>query len=424
MAIVLYSQPDKYQLAYNDNVWAWRVIPTTSTKRFRVIVFTGSLVPIATVVIYPVAAPNQSSTPDRAYIDVSRIVQSAIGHDIEIAPASHDAFYINSQSHFEYSLIIKEEDINPATGAYVTNNQNISITSEKSVWNGVQDLVEWTDFDSSDYLMITGAGTSKFLTDGPTTREIKSDQSAYLYLIASEDNAPAKYEIKAYAEYDAQGTPTATATVTNPYALTHSASFKTRYLRLPIGTYDIPRTDGTRYSAGNPLTILNGAKSYTIRLQSTHANISETITFNIDQDCSKYEGVRLHWLGRLGGFESFNFNLKSIDRTDIKRKSYRQQHHTWTGTDWSYDKMSRGRTEYDTQTTKKIKINTGYLSDSESVWMESLFSSPTIYEERSNELISINIDGRSIIKQTSLNNKLCQYTFDLEYSLLNNRQRG
>tara|TARA_R110001599_G_scaffold110671_4_gene274683 strand:+ start:763 stop:2034 length:1272 start_codon:yes stop_codon:yes gene_type:complete len=423
MAIVLYSQPDKYQLAYNDNVYVWRVIPTTPTMRFRVLVYDSNLNALATLVVYPIAAPNQSSTPDRAYVDVSRIVQSAIGHDIEIAPASHEAYYINSQSHLEYSLIIKEEDIDPITGAYVTS-PNWGLLSEKSVWNGVQDLADWVDFDSSDYLMTTGTGTTKFLTDGPTTREIKSDQSAYLYLIASEDNAPQKYEIKAYDGFDATGTQLAGATVTNPYALTHSASFKTRYLRLPIGTYDIPRTDATRYSAGHPLTILNGAKSYTIRLQSSHANISEVITFNIDQDCSKYEGVRLHWLGRLGGFESFNFNLKNIDRTDIVRKKYRQQHHTWTGTGWIYDKMSRGRTEYDIQTSKKIKVNTGYLSDSESVWMESLFSSPTIYEERSNELIAINIDGRSIIKQTSLNDKLCQYSFNLEYSLLNNRQRG
>ena len=86
--------------------------------------------------------------------------------------------------------------------------------------------------------------------------------------------------------------------------------------------------------------------------------------------------------------------------------------------------MSRGRTQYDTQTNKKVKVNTGYLTDAESVWMESLFSSPTIYEERSNELIAVNIDGSSITKQTSLNNKLCQYSFDLEYSLLNYRQRG
>jgi len=41
-----------------------------------------------------------------------------------------------------------------------------------------------------------------------------------------------------------------------------------------------------------------------------------------------------------------------------------------------------------------------------------------------NELIAVNIDGRSIKKQTSLNDKLMQYTFDLEYSLRNKRQRG
>jgi hypothetical protein len=426
MAVQNIAQPATYQLAYNDNVYVFGTSQPTATKRFRLIVFDSSLNSLATLVVYPVATPGSGTTPNRAYTDVSRIVQSAIGSDITIAPASHNAFYRNPNSHIEYRVVVQEEDINPATGAYQTLS-NWLFYDQRSVWNGVQDLADWIDFNPTDYLMTTGAPTSKFLSDGPSTREIKSEQSAYLYLIASEDNAPTRYQLITYDDYNGTGSVINNTTVSNPYATDLTNSFNFRYLRMPIGTYDISRTDAALFSSGSPATILNGAKSYTIRLQDNIGVgqvISETITFNVDQECSKFDGVRLHWLGRLGGFESFNFNFKSIEREDIKRKDYRQQHHTWTGSAWEYDKMSRGRTQYDTQTNKKVKVNTGYLTDAESVWMESLFSSPTIYEERSNELIAVNIDGSSITKQTSLNNKLCQYSFDLEYSLLNYRQRG
>jgi hypothetical protein len=129
-------------------------------------------------------------------------------------------------------------------------------------------------------------------------------------------------------------------------------------------------------------------------------------------------------MNRLGGFDAFNFDLKSEESTDVKRKQYDQQPHTFTGFGWSYDKADRGRTQYDTQLTKKLKVNTNYLTDLESNWMESLFTSPEVYQELGNELIAVNIDGGSIKKQTSLNEKLMQYSFNLEYSIKNMRQRG
>jgi len=69
-------------------------------------------------------------------------------------------------------------------------------------------------------------------------------------------------------------------------------------------------------------------------------------------------------------------------------------------------------------------VNTDYLTESESTWMNDLFTSPVLYREVNNELIAMNITGNSIQKKTSLNDKLMQYTFELNYSLTNRRQRG
>jgi hypothetical protein len=129
-------------------------------------------------------------------------------------------------------------------------------------------------------------------------------------------------------------------------------------------------------------------------------------------------------MNRMGGFDAFNFDLKSEEKTDVKKKDFYKQHREFTGFGWTYDKMDGGTTRYDTQTTKKLKVNTDYLDDENSAWMEDLFTSPVVYQELNNELIRVSIDGRSIAKKTSLNDKLAQYTFDLEYSLTNYRQRG
>ena len=358
-------------------------------------------------------------------MDVSRILQSKLGHDVSIPEAGHLGFIPNTDSHYEYALLIQEEDVN-SQGVYEVQGSTY-IGSIKSVWNGVQNNIDWLDFTPSDYLMDTGVGTHKWLTDGPTSteyRDINTGQSASLYFIGTEDNAPQGYYLTTYSEYNAQGTQLSNILVSNPYAAAMSAGYTKRFLRVPVGTSDIPLTNPSQYSSGSPTTVLNNVKSYSIKMWDTSFPISEAVTFNIDRNCSKFTPVRLHWMNRLGGFDSFNFDLKSEESTKVDRKQYDQQAHTFTGFGWSYDKADRGRTQYDTQLTKRLKVNTNYLNETESVWMESLFTSPEVYQELGNELIAVSIDGRSIKKQTSLNEKLMQYSFDLEYSIKNMRQRG
>ena len=428
MAIIIQSEPEAYSLAYNDNVWTFDSVPTNSTRRFIVNVMDyATTTLIAKLTVYPTQLYN--GTGEDAFVDVSKIVQSKMPHDLSIPTSTHLGFLPNTESHFEYTLIIQEETLD-ANGEY--EQVFTHFTTPKSVWNGVEDLVDWLDFDLSNYLMTSSIGAQKFLTDGPVDtgfdvryRDIGSDESASLYFIGSEDNAPAWYHLRTYSEHDEGGTLLSSIYVANPYATAMTAGYSKRFTRIPIGTSDIPLINASQFSSGSPSTVLNNVKSYSIELQNSGGlQISNTVIYNIDKNCSKYTPIRLHWMNKLGGFDHFNFELKSEKKTDVDRRSYRQQHRRLTSTGWKYNKTRRGRTEYAIQTTKGITVNTHYLDDFNSKWMESLFTSPVIYQELNGELISINIDGRSIAEKTSLNDKLCQYTFDLEYSLTNNRQRG
>jgi len=429
MAIIAYPPSGSYRLGYNDNVWVIRTTQPTETKRFEVaIADANTFAVLARLRVYPIAHANQTGTPDRAYVDLSRILQSQLGSDVAIPTTNQTAFYTNPKSHFEYVIVVKEEDVDMTTGAYETIPSGWYLSSKgKSVWNGVQNLSDWQDFDPDDYLMTTGAATTKFLTDGPSTREIEANQSAFLYLIATENNAPVHYQLRTYDGYDGTGSVINNTNITNPFATLINGGFTSRYLRMPVGTYDIPLINAAQFSSGSPATILNGAKSYTITLQDNVGFgqvISETVTFNIGKNCTKYNPIRLHWLGRLGGYESFNFTQKSKETTKIDRKQYRQEYHTWEGTGWNYTKASRGLTDYNTETENLITVNTPYLNEAESLWMESLISSPQVFQEVGNELISVNVDERKVERKTSLNDKLMQYTFKLKYSLKNHRQRG
>ena len=418
------QEPTPYSLAYNDNRYVISSTQWTSTLRFRVNILPLDypVAPaIASLVVYPSVGIYQGSPfQNHAWFDVSRIMQSLLSHDVNIPAADHQAFSTNGNSHAEYFLSIQEEDISAVSDRY--EQVGVTIFKPKSVWNGVQALTDWLDFDYNDFIINTASTTKRFLTSAPSTRYVNTGQSAWLHYIVT-DKFAKMYEIKSYSEADAAGTLLATGIVTSPYAT--ASTYDERFWRIPIGPSDITKIDPSLMATSTPTTVLNGAKSYVIRLLNTSlAQVSEAVTFNVDQQCSKYEPVRLHWLNKLGGIDSMNFNLKSIEKTDVKRESYHQQHHTFTGFAYDYTKSSRGQVDYDIKMTETLKVNTDYLTEAESIWMEDLFTSPVVYRELNNELISMNITGKSIQKKTSLNDKLMQYSFDLNYSLTNRRQRG
>ena len=420
------QEPTDYSLAYNDNRYVISSTQYTPTLRFRINILkypyvTGDL-PIATLVVYPSVGIYQGSPfENHAWFDVSRITQSQLTHDVSIPAANHQAFFQNGNSHFEYFMTILEEDIDPATDRYDT--VGLTVFEQKSVWNGVRNLVDWVDFDYNDFIINAPSTNKRFLTDAPSIRNIESAQSAWLYYIVNDKLSANKYLINAYDDVDGTGTLLSSGFVTSPYPTANN--YDAQYWRIAIGPQDIANIDPALMTGSTPSTVLNGAKSYTIMLlNSTNVQESEAVTFNLDQQCSKYEPVRLHWLNRLGGMDSFNFNLKSMNKTDVKRESYHQQHHTFTGFVYDYTKASRGQTDFDVQMTEKLTVNTDYLTESESTWMNDLFTSPVVYREVNNELIAMNITGNSIQKKTSLNDKLMQYTFELNYSLTNRRQRG
>jgi len=413
MGILVHSQPSAYGLAHNDNPYVFRSTNYTTTQRFKVMVLPSTYPTdpaISTARVYPRQGidVNGVVTSDRAYYDPSRILQTQVGSDIAIPAANHAGIFNATNMHTEYGLFLQEEDL--VGGVYV-GGASFSV-NVKSVWNGVRNEIDWLDFDYTDYN--TSVVGKKFLSDAPATRYIDSDQSAFLHFLSV---GAASGKGVAIASYDSDGVQVSTGVIDG------ASMINNEYCYVACGTYDIENSDPSAWTSGNPATILVGAASYTVQLRVSSI-LSEIITFNIDQKCSKYTPVRLHWLNRLGGYDAFNFNLKSEEESKVTRNSYVSQPHTFSGTSWDYTKASRGRTEYNVETQEMLTINTDFLTESESTWMNDLFTSPIIYQELNNELIAVNIDGRGIKKQTSLNDKLMQYTFDLEYSLRNKRQRG
>tara|TARA_R100000700_G_C3102529_1_gene98951 strand:- start:464 stop:715 length:252 start_codon:yes stop_codon:yes gene_type:complete len=74
-----------------------------------------------------------------------------------------------------------------------------------------------------------------------------------------------------------------------------------------------------------------------------------------------------------------------------------------------------------------LKLNTDYISESEAIWIEELFTSPEVYilngyqEDTANAYIRryiepVVVKTSSYVRKTTANDKLLQYTLDIERS--------
>lgn len=412
MSVILQSQPEAYGLAYNDNPYVFFSTNYTPTQRFKVSILpsTWPLEPqLSDVRVYPRVAVTSGGTiqENKAFYDPSRILQTQIGEQISIPSSNHLGAFDADNIHTEYVLFIQEED--KVGGVYVAGAS--IITDLKSVWNGAIKKIDWArGFDYLAFDNINGTTNRRFLTPFQGDRYIDSNQSAFLYFLSS-DNSVSRCNV---ASYDSNG-----VAVASGY---FDVSTTNKYGYVAVGTYDLENSSSSIWTDSTPSAIIDGASYYDVWL--SNGNTQEVTRFYINAKCSKYEPIRLHWLNPLGGFDVMNFNMKSEEETDINRSTYLQEEHTFTGTNWQYDTRSRGTTDYHITTQDKLTVNTDYLTEAESVWMADFAASPVIYQEVNNQLIAMSGKPKMISKQTSLNDKLMQYTFKLDYSLMNNKQRG
>ena len=164
------------------------------------------------------------------------------------------------------------------------------------------------------------------------------------------------------------------------------------------------------------LTLAMG--TYVVQVQTSANVIIASKTFTYTPQCSNYSNVRLHWLNKLGAFESFNFIMNSRKSEDIERKQFKAP------LPIGYLKSDRLKTNFNTTINDKISINSDWISEEQSILLEQLATSPVIYLERSaTNFIAVNITNTNYeIKKFLDDRKLFNLSFDIEYTYSRYRQ--
>ncbi|MCR4307509.1 MAG: hypothetical protein NUV80_03040 [Candidatus Berkelbacteria bacterium] len=267
----------------------------------------------------------------------------------------------------------------------------------KTIWNGVFDYVDFKDYLVSQYSNSSANTTVKLLTNQPATRIIRSGENAWLYKINTATNEMGFYYCYPYTS---AGSLTQPCVIRNNFVTINSTG---RYMiRYPSGwnLNSIPAAD---FITGSQPILTSTVAYYLIfTTNSAYSINSQTYRFNVDTTCTDHTVYRLHFLNKLGGFDSFSFIKAHTFDTDIKRESYkRNTTQRIGGGQYGYNKSTVSQVQFLTTNKDTVKVNSDWIDEDTSTWLEELLTSPVVFlDDATHGLIAVNIvDSKYTRKQ-------------------------
>ena len=305
-------------------------------------------------------------------------------------------------------------------------------SNEYLMFNGVlqyDDILNLSMFGDYGYLLNSFELTdtdSHFLSNAPTTQYARLEDYGTLPFLDYEPLSTNTVDSITVTYYKADGSPTAgvSDTITNTTGTGGSSNSLGSNTRLIyFGAFP---ANLQNWSSNFALAMADDLAYYTVQAFKGVLPISKIYTINILCDINKgYAPIRLTWLNQWGTWDYYTFNMKSTKSVKTKRISYTQLEGTWNESIFKISDYKGGKKNFRVNSTESIKINTDFVSEAESEWFEELMNSTEVYiisgfsadtyNTITNKYIEpITVKTSSYIRKTMANDRLIQYTFEID----------
>ena len=360
MAITITQEPQYFQPACNPFVWVFES-DQTAQPNFSFIVelyVDGSLVSTHQVF-------NESG--NYAKFDASGDLRCLLTSDM-VTTGALLTFYDTAFAGVNIRIYEKYGTPPTITTVFATG-------SIRRAFNSSLRHPDFINYDHLKYMVSRSninSGNILFLTDFPRARKyfVGLYESAFLTFLSK-----SKPQVDFYLKlYDITGSP-----ITS-YTNTISG----------IGDMSVIDCSPQNLIANTTVTLLDfqSCAYYTIRVQGLDAGVnsgfSEGFTFWMDTECHRYDTHRLHWLNKLGGWDSLTFTLVSTNTSKVKTSDYQRERGQWdtAGTDWIYTRYHGEQMAFNKYATDQLVLNSDWIHESFQNWLvRDLYESPKVYLE-------------------------------------------
>ena len=186
---------------------------------------------------------------------------------------------------------------------------------------------------------------------------------------------------------------------------------------------DIGRQEVGAHTWNTP-PVWTDAKYFAVGLydESTVEMCSNTYLYELDVCDTNYTPYELHWLNRWGGFDSFVFDGKSNQDTEINKTFAKYATNRISGTSLVYSTSAQRTRAFHTGTSESYSLNSRLLQDFEVNGLEDLISSPEVYWKSPEGFVSANVDGSVYKHSRAENGKVFNLALDMTINNSDERQ--
>jgi hypothetical protein len=325
---------------------------------------------------------------------------------------------VNSELYLMFNGVLQREN-------YLTRGEiNLSGTVVQGANYGY-------DLDANLFYLGSETANSKFLTNAPTTQYANiNDYGTFAFFDRLPNPADRVRQIY-FRYYNSAGVQIGSDILFNNNARggtgsNNSTFAPTKYLfvgAFPGNLQNTSTTFKTLVAAG---TIQGGY--YTVQAQQESSlQLQQMYTINLNCPTAKgYESIRLTWLNQWGAWDYYTFTMKSVKSITTNKTTYTQMGGTWNDSVYEIEGYKGGKKNFRVNSTERIQINSDFLTEADAVWFEGLMNSQSVYILNgynatestftiTNKYVEpVLITTSSYTRKTIANDKLIQYTFDLE----------
>jgi len=456
----LTSQPNDWNLAYAPNIYTLGTLGLADRYVLRVVI-DGAIV----------ATFKQPSNPSGvAHFDVSKVLQSYLESSY-VESTTELAVTPNAVISYQVYYGSETNGVYLQDGASAIKHTLNGYTDWRvKNWDYVDYIPDPTDLDClcevpPCYTDATYSRTYEFLTNWPTTNasgikkyKVRSDEyktlSFFNRILGWNDGTmwgpnESPFFVK-YTYFNAAGGTLGTEikAISTSTGLpvrsdcqdytTHTHTDAELIGTIAVGPQNIK--DGSFYWA--PTTA-----SYTVELYSINAcyltdngpigdcdDIGELVDylgypiyqseFIIDDYCQKFEPITISFMNAFGCADYYTFSKRNTYNTAVTRNNYKQQLGSWNESTWSIDPTGRGRRTFATMATTQMTLTSDWMTDTESAWLEELFTSPSAKIYINGAWEPVVILSTEYQQMTSARNGMFQHEITVQFANDKNIQRG
>jgi len=372
---------------------------------------TGDNTKIATLQLNTIPSATQVVT------DIQNIVSSFVSSDYSVLAG--DTTDITQTSLNAFKVAFQEYYSGALQGSAVSGNTFNS-------WNASPKYIEWADLSggSKDYynwsIEDAFAETDKEFLNG-------FEQEAEWFNLSKSNNflkvrSTQKYQASWIMRGGNSDTykiylQTLDSTFTTILSTTMTAANTAGLYTLDVGASEI----AAHSWASTP--VMTNVKYYALRILNFTEDVwaTKTIMFEIDDCDSDYTDFEIHWLNRKGGYDSFVFDGKSNQTTNIEKNFAKYNTRTIGSSSITHNTYAQRKRAFNTSLSDSYTLNSRLLHDFEVEGLEDLFSSPEVYWKYDTNFVAVNILGNTFDHAKSENGQV--YSMQLQMEIDNSDKR-